>query len=105
MRLGHAPAELGDGDLQGERIARLHDAPEATAVDAGDSIAVARYQLFAFVAAGVLGELLVLVVDSTTFRGQLAVPRTEGGSYELDPPVGWVDVSYGTNRIAERTNL
>jgi len=27
---------------------------------------------------------IVLVIDDTTFRGQLAVPRGEGGAYELD---------------------
>ena len=36
MGLGHATAELGDGDLEVERIARLDDAPETDAIDAGE---------------------------------------------------------------------
>lgn len=36
---------------------------------------------------------IVLVVDSTTFRGQLAVPRTEGGSYELDLAGDTIDLN------------
>ena len=36
MGLGHAAAELGDGDLERERVPGLDDTTEAAAVDAGE---------------------------------------------------------------------
>jgi len=36
---------------------------------------------------------IVLVVDSTTFRGELSVPRTDGGSYELDLEGDTIDLN------------
>ena len=36
---------------------------------------------------------IVLVIDDTTFRGQLAVPRTESGSYELDLAGDTIDLN------------
>ena len=36
---------------------------------------------------------IVLVVDDTTLKGQLSVPRTEGGSYELDLAGDTIDLN------------